>query len=46
MDDALIVVERSTIELECRDSTRLSFFMGDLLFLSGLRLRMLRNQGP
>lgn len=44
-DDALVVVERGTIELECRDGTRLSFFGGDVLFLSGLPLRMLCNQG-
>jgi hypothetical protein len=44
-DDALVVVERGTIELECRDGTRRSFIRGDVLFLSGLPLRVLRNRG-
>jgi hypothetical protein len=43
--DALIVVERGTIDLECRDGSRRSFMSGDVLFLSGLPLRKLRNNG-
>lgn len=43
--DALVVVERGTIELECLDGARRSFGSGDMLCLRRLRLRLLRNRG-
>jgi hypothetical protein len=43
--DALVVVERGTIELECRNGARRSFGSGDVLCLRRLRLRLLRNRG-
>jgi hypothetical protein len=43
--DALVVVERGTIELECLDGARRSFGSGDVLCLRRLPLRLLRNRG-
>jgi hypothetical protein len=43
--DALLVVERGTIELECRNGARRSFGSGDILCLRRLPLRLLRNRG-
>ena len=43
--DALVVVERGEIELETvRDGTR-RYVSGDVLWLTGLPLRALRNRG-
>jgi quercetin dioxygenase-like cupin family protein len=43
--DALVVVERGEIELETvRDGTR-RYARGDVLWLTGLPLRTLRNRG-
>jgi hypothetical protein len=43
--DAIVAVERGAIELERRDGDRRGFGRGDLLSLSGLSLRALRNPG-
>jgi hypothetical protein len=43
--DALVVVERGEIELEGASGTRVRFCCGDVLWLSGLPLRALRNCG-
>ncbi len=43
--DAIVVVERGEIELECWRGDRVSFASGDVLFLGGLPLRALRNRG-
>lgn len=43
--DALVVVESGTIELEWLMGARRRFTAGDLLSLSRLRLRFLRNPG-
>jgi hypothetical protein len=39
------VVERGSIELECRDGARGSFGSGTVLCLCRLPLRLLRNRG-
>jgi hypothetical protein len=44
-DDALVVIERGTIELECLNGARRSFGSGDILCLCRLPLRLLRNRG-
>jgi quercetin dioxygenase-like cupin family protein len=43
--DALVVVRRGEIELECLAGGRRAFREGDILFLSGLSLRALHNPG-
>ena len=43
--DAIVAVERGEIELEGSDGERRRFARGDLLWLSGLSLRALRNRG-
>jgi hypothetical protein len=43
--DALVVVERGQIELVCLGGSRHRFGRGDVLWLSGLPLRALRNPG-
>ena len=43
--DALVVVERGEIELECLDGKRRRFVRGDSLWLCGLPLKLLRNPG-
>jgi hypothetical protein len=43
--DALVVIERGEIELECLGGTRRRFARGDVLWLGGLPLRALRNYG-
>jgi quercetin dioxygenase-like cupin family protein len=43
--DALVVVERGEIELECPDGSRERFGRGDVLCLVGVALRALRNPG-
>jgi hypothetical protein len=42
---ALVVVERGQVDLMGVDGTRLSFARGDTLFLAGLPIRALRNEG-
>jgi hypothetical protein len=44
--DALVLVRRGEIELECLNGTRHRFGCGDLLWLTGLPLRALHNPGP
>ena len=44
--DALVVVERGSIELETRQGRRRAFRTGDMLCLIGLSLRALHNHGP
>jgi len=41
--DAIVVVEGGAVELECLGGSRRRFVRGDLLWLSGLPLRALRN---
>jgi hypothetical protein len=43
--DALVVVERGQVEVECLGGSRHRFGCGDLLCLSGLPLRALHNPG-
>lgn len=43
--DAIVLVRRGEIELECLSGTTHRFRRGDLLWLSGLPLRALRNRG-
>jgi quercetin dioxygenase-like cupin family protein len=43
--DALVVVARGEIELEGRCGVRRRFARGDVIFLVGLNLRVLRNDG-
>jgi hypothetical protein len=43
--DALVMVERGEIELECLGGGRRRFTRGNLLWLSGLPLRALHNAG-
>lgn len=43
--DALVVVERGEIELECVRGASRRFRSGDVLWLSGLHLRRLRQRG-
>jgi hypothetical protein len=44
-DDALVVVTRGEVELECLGGARPRFGRGDLLWLAGLSLRALHNRG-
>jgi hypothetical protein len=44
--DALVLVERGAIEVEGLSGARWRFVRGDVLSLSGLPLRALRNRGP
>ena len=44
--DALVIVERGTIELEWVHGARRQFVEGDPLSLSPLGLKLLRNPGP
>jgi hypothetical protein len=43
--DAIVVVKRGEIELECLSGISHRFRRGDLLWLSGLPLRALHNRG-
>jgi hypothetical protein len=43
--DALVVVEAGRLELESRSGNRCGFACGDVLWLIGLPLRVLRNRG-
>ena len=42
--DALVVIARGAIELECRGGTRHRLESGDVVWLSGLPLRAIRNR--
>jgi hypothetical protein len=44
--DALVVVEHGEIELVCAGDARPRFRQGDVLWLTGLGLRAIRNPGP
>jgi hypothetical protein len=44
--DALVVVKRGELDIECRAGGRMRFVAGDMLWLTGLPLRALRNEGP
>jgi hypothetical protein len=44
--DALVVVERGEIELECMHGSRLRFGRGAVLWLAGLSVRAIHNRGP
>jgi quercetin dioxygenase-like cupin family protein len=43
--DAIVVVEGGALELECLGGSRQRLVRGDLLWLSGLPLRVLHNPG-
>jgi hypothetical protein len=43
--DALVVVRRGEIELECLSGSSSPFRRGDLLWLAGLPLRAVHNRG-
>ena len=43
--DALVLVERGEIELECTSGSRRGLKHGDVLWLVGLPLRALHNRG-
>jgi hypothetical protein len=43
--DAVVVVRRGEVELECLSGTSHRFRRGDLLWLTGLPLRALHNRG-
>ena len=45
-DDALVVVDRGEIELDCAGGSRPRFACGAVLWLGGLPVRALRNPGP
>ena len=44
--DAVVVVASGELELECLHGTTRGFKCGDVLWLTGLPLRTLRNRGP
>jgi hypothetical protein len=44
-DDALVIVKRGEIDLECHAGGRMRFVAGDMLWLTGLPLRWLENPG-
>ena len=43
--DALVVVKRGELDVECRAGARMRFVAGDMLWLTGLPLRALTNEG-
>jgi hypothetical protein len=43
--DAIVVIEAGRLELESRSGDRRRFSRGDVLWLIGLPLRVLRNRG-
>ena len=43
--DAIVVVGRGEIEVECRGGTRQRLAAGDVLWFAGLPLRVIRNHG-
>jgi len=44
--DALVLLERGEIELECPGGARRRFRSGSVLCLAGLGLRAVHNEGP
>jgi quercetin dioxygenase-like cupin family protein len=42
--DAIVIVESGRIELECRCGSRRRFRSGNVLWLTGLPVRLLRNR--
>jgi hypothetical protein len=44
-DDALVIVKRGEIDVECQTGCRMRFVAGDMLWLTGLPLRSLSNTG-
>jgi quercetin dioxygenase-like cupin family protein len=44
--DALVVVERGRVEVECTGGMSLTFGPGAVLWLAGLPVRSLRGAGP
>jgi hypothetical protein len=44
-DDALVIVKRGEIDVECRAGGRMRFVAGDVLWFTGLPLRSLHNPG-
>jgi hypothetical protein len=43
--DALVIVKRGELDVECRAGGRMRFVAGDMLWLTGLPLRTLVNNG-
>jgi hypothetical protein len=43
--DALVIVKRGEVAVECRAGGVIHFVSGDMLWLTGLPLRALRNEG-
>ena len=43
--DALVLITRGEIELECRDGSRRQLGRGDVFWLAGLPLRRIHNRG-
>lgn len=43
--DALVIVKRGEVTVECRSGGAIHFVAGDMLWLTGLPLRALRNAG-
>jgi hypothetical protein len=43
--DALVIVKRGELDIECRAGGRMRFVAGDMLWLTGLPLRALENLG-
>jgi quercetin dioxygenase-like cupin family protein len=43
--DALVLVTRGEVELECRDGRRQRLARGDVFWLAGLPLRRIQNRG-
>ena len=43
--DALVIVKRGQVAVECRSGGMIHFVSGDMLWLTGLPLRALRNEG-
>lgn len=43
--DAIVLVERGELEVECHGGSRQLFVRGDVLWLAGLSVRALHNRG-
>jgi hypothetical protein len=43
--DALVIVKRGEVAVECQAGGVIHFVSGDMLWLTGLPLRVLRNEG-